>query len=165
MDFKITRGHGRCSVTGRSFRDGETYMVALSHDPEQEGLFHRVEICMEAWERQSPGAFVAFWSNEYSSKRKPVLMDADLLWEVFHRACQPEPEGDFTPQDLQRFAYVAALGLMRLKRLKLKGTRREPGAEYLVFETPGRAREIYEVLNPELDENAVMQVEERLADL
>jgi hypothetical protein len=173
MDFKITRGQGKCSVTSRAFADGEKYIVALSQDPAQEGLFLRTEISLEAWERQQPGAFVAFWFAEHSARRKPVLLDPDMLWEVFHRARMPleapaegeEPE--FTPEDMQRFAYVSALGLMRLKKLKLSGTRRDGKAEYLVFETPGRGkdRQTYEVLNPELDEDGVIKVEERLSEL
>jgi hypothetical protein len=162
-EFKISRGSGRCSVTGREFTDGEKYMVALSADAAQEGVFHRVEISMEAWKRQQEGAFVAFWPNEFSSKRKPVLMDPDLLWEVFHRARNPQTEG--SPQDLQRFAYVAALGLMRLKKLKLQGTRRERRTEYLIFHTPGKDKQTLEVVNPELDEDGVMQVEERLGEM
>lgn len=165
MDFKITRGQGRCSLTNRPFEDGEKYIVALSPDPAQEGLFQRVEISLEAWERQSPGAFTAFWTSEYSSKRKPALMDPDLLWEVFHRARSPQEESAFSAEEMQRFAYVAALGLMRLKKLKLQGTRRQGKTEYLVFETPGKGKQTYEVLNPELDENGVMQVEERLGEL
>lgn len=165
MDFKITRGHGRCSVTDRPFADGEKYIVALSPDPAQEGLFQRVEISLDAWERQAHGAFVAFWTSEHTSRRKPALMDPDLLWEVFHRARQPQPDGAFTAEEMQRFAYVAALGLMRLKKLKLRGTRRQGKAEYLVFETPGKGKDSYEVLNPGLDEHGVMQVEERLGEL
>jgi hypothetical protein len=173
MDFKITRGQGKCSVTGQAFVDGEKYVIALSQDPAQEGLFQRTEISLEAWERQDSGAFTAFWIAEHSARRKPVLLDPDMLWEVFHRARVPleePPEGqepEFTAQDMQRFAYVAALGLMRLKKLKLSGTRRDGKAEYLVFDTPGRGKErqTYEVQNPELDEQGVMQVEERLSEL
>jgi len=174
MEFKITRGQGKCAVTGNAFKDGERFVVALSPDPAQEGLFQRSEISVEAWDRQNPGAFVAYWHAEFSRQKKPILHDPDMLWEVFHRARMPQEEAgeagaepEFTPQDMQRFAYVAALGLMRLKKLKLTGTRRDGGAEYLVFETPGKPKErqSYDVLNPELDENGVMQVEERLADI
>jgi hypothetical protein len=184
MDIKITRGQGKCAVTGRAFEDGERYVIALSADPEQEGVFQRTEIAQDAWERQNEGAFIAFWHAEYSKRKKPVLLDPDMLWEVFHRARMPQPEptesaepaeGEegkeqeegLTPEDLQRFAYVAALGLMRLKKLKLSGTRRDGKTEYLVFDTPGKSkdRQTYEVLNPELDEQGVMLVEERLSEL
>ncbi|MCA8911080.1 MAG: hypothetical protein KDB82_05215 [Planctomycetes bacterium] len=182
-DFKISRGHGRCAVTGHEFADGEKYIVALRPEGEQEGVFQRVDICMEAWERQGEEGYVAWWPTEYSSKRKPALLDPDALWEVFHKArrkkgeeptqaeedAEPDagPAEEFSREDLDRFAYVAALGLMRLKKLKLKGTRRSRKREYLVFETPGRAgqRESFEVLNPELDEAGVEQIQDRLADL
>ena len=76
-------------------------------------------------------ALVAFWPNEYSTTKKPALLDPDLLWQVFHKArAGKEP-------DMPKFAYVAALGLMRLKKLKLKATKREGKKEVLVFEVPG----------------------------
>lgn len=182
-DFKINRSQGKCAITGHEFQDGEQYIVALKLEGEQEGVFQRIDICMEAWERQGNAGFVAWWPTEHSSKRKPALLDPDALWEVFHKArrkdgeeptkaeenAEPgdEPAEEFSRPDLDRFAYVAALGLMRLRKLKLKGTRRSGKREYLVFNTPGRAsqRETYEVLNPELDEQGVEQIQDRLADL
>jgi hypothetical protein len=168
-EFKINRGQGKCSVTGRAFADGEKFIVALRPEGEQEGVFQRVDVCVEAWERQGQGGYTAWWPSEFSSARKPALMDPDALWQVFHRArAEQQPEGnEFTRDELNRFAYVSALGLMRLKKLKLKGTRRAAKKEFLIFETPGKAkeRESYEVLNPELDEHGVEQVQDRLADL
>jgi hypothetical protein len=181
-EFRINRGQGRCSVTGRDFADGERFIVALKADTEQEGAFQRLDICMEAWERQGSEGFTAWWPSEHSSKRKPVLNDPDALWQVFHRTRRTNAEEapgtgedaegsgaveDLSREDLDRFAFVAALGLMRMKKLKLKGTRRSGRREYMVFETPGRAgrRESYEVLNPELDEAGVELVQERLSDL
>lgn len=166
-EFKISRGQGRCAVTGRSFSDGERYFIALSGDAENEGVFTRVEISAEAWERQSPGAFIAFWPAEFSSKPKPVLMDPDLLWEIFHRARQPQEEARFTPEEMQRFAYVAALGLMRLKKLKLQGTRRKGKSELSIFETPGRGKEkqTFEIPTPALDPDDIAGIEEKLAEL
>ncbi|MCA8915394.1 MAG: hypothetical protein KDB90_08275 [Planctomycetes bacterium] len=176
-EFKINRGQGKCSITGRAFTDGEKYIVALKPDGELEGAFTRVDICMEAWERQGEAGYIAWWPTEYSTKRKPALLDPDALWEVFHKARRKEDEApapeaptevaEFSREDLDRFAYVAALGLMRLKKIKLKETRRKGKREYLVFDTPGRAsqRETYEVLNPELDEAGVENIQDRLADL
>ena len=176
-EFKINRGQGKCSITGRAFTDGEKYIVALKPDGELEGAFTRVDICMEAWVRQGEAGYIAWWPTEYSTKRKPALLDPDALWEVFHKARRKEDEApapeaptevaEFSREDLDRFAYVAALGLMRLKKIKLKETRRKGKREYLVFDTPGRAsqRETYEVLNPELDEAGVENIQDRLADL
>lgn len=186
MDFKINRGQGKCSITGRAFTDGEKYVVALQPDPESpedEGSFRRLEISQEAWESQDPAGFTAWWPTEYSTRRKHTLMDPDALWEVFHKSRRKKgeentPEQDeaeasagtvdeFSREDLDRFAYVAALGLMRLKKLNLDRTKRRGRREYFVFVTRGRKRdrETYEVLNPELDEAGVEQIQERLADL
>lgn len=178
-EFKISRGQGKCAVTGRAFTDGETYVVALKPEGEQEGVFQRIDICMEVWERQGEAGYAAWWTTEHSSNPKPALYDPDVMWEVFHKARRTDEEklkadesGEdappvFSQDDLNRFAYVAALGLMRMKKLKLKGTRRTGKREYLVFETPGRAsqRQTYDVLNPELDEAGVEQIQERLSEL
>lgn len=185
MDFKINRGQGKCSVTGRAFEDGETYVVALRPDPEageDEAIFRRLEISDEAWQDQNAEDYTAWWPTEYSTRRKPALFDPDALWEVFHKARRkqdepPPPAQDdepttgnveeFSRDDLDRFAYVAALGLMRLKKLRLQGTKRRGKREYLVFETKGRKkdRQSYQVPNPELDEQGVEQIQDRLADL
>jgi hypothetical protein len=168
MEFKINRGQGKCSVTGRKFEDGEKCVVALSADPANEGAFVRQDISSEAWERQAQGAFTAWWPSQHSSARKPVLLDPDLLWQIFHNArAEQTGEPKYTPAEMNRFAYVAALGLMRLKKLKLQGTRRKGKREWLVFETPGKAKERheYEVENPELDEAGVEAVQDKLGDL
>jgi hypothetical protein len=168
MEFKINRGQGKCSVSGRKFDDGEKFIVALSADPANEGAFVRQDISAEAWERQAQGSFTAWWPSQHSSARKPVLMDPDLLWQIFHNArAEQTGEPKYTPTEMNRFAYVAALGLMRLKKLKLKGTRRKGKREWLVFDTPGKAKERqeYEVENPELDEAGVEAVQDKLSDL
>lgn len=186
MEFKINRGQGKCSITGRAFTEGERYVVALQPHPEageDEGAFRRLEICEEAWETQDPAGFTAWWPTEHSVKRKPPLYDPDALWEIFHKTRRKKGEentlqqdenaiesGDveeFSREDLDRFAFVAALGLMRMKKLKLERTRRRGKREYMVFHTRGRKRErqTFEVLNPELNEGGIEQVQERLADL
>lgn len=168
MDFKISRGQGKCSITGRKFEDGEVFIVALSADAAQEGVFVRRDICKEAWDRQSPGAFTAWWPSQFSAARKPVLQDPDLLWQIFHRARAGHADDQkYTAEQLNRFAFVAALGLMRMKKLKLKATRRKGRQEIMVFETPGKAKDraVYEVLHPELDEAGIESVQDQLADL
>lgn len=62
---------------------------------------------------------------------------------------------------------MAALGLLRLKQLKLKATKRTKAGEVLVFETPPKvkAKQTYEVPNPALDEKGVAAIQERLAEL
>lgn len=162
MDFKIARGQKQCSVCGRSFADKDKFYVGLSPRAGEEGVFDRTDICQPCWDRQGPGNLTAFWPNEYSAQKRPALLDPDLLWQVFHRARKS------AEAEMPKFAYVAALGLMRLKKLKLKATRRTGKNEVLVFETPGRKpreREEFEIVNPALDEAGVEQVQDRLGDL
>ena len=166
MDFKIARGRPRCSTCDRELRDGESYYVGLTAS-EEEGAFARADHCAKCWEGQDLGALTAWWPAEFSLNKKPALLDPDLLWQVFH-AARAQKHKDFSQEEMHRFGYVAALGLMRLKKLKLKGTKRAKGTEFLIFQTPGRKaseRKQYEVRNPELNEEAVIQVQDRLAEL
>ena len=167
MDFKIARGHRECSVCDRAFEEGERYNVGLTPG-DDDGTFVRSDVCAQCWERQGSGGFTAHWPAEFSTSKKPALLDPDMLWQVFHRANTGEGAGEVEPEMLPKFAYVAALGLMRLKKMKLKETKRTKAGEILVFETPGKRakdRVLYEVLNPGLDEDGVTLVQDRLADL
>ena len=173
MDFKITRGQGKCSVSDKVFADGEQYMIALMPDSDVEGHFQRIEVCLEVWERQDPAGYTAFWPAEFSVNKRPALLDPDLLWEIFYRARTPiEPkegeEPEYTAHELSQFEFVAALGLMRLKKLKMKDTVRKKGIEFMRFQTPGKRskdRLTYEVKSEGLDEKGILAVQDRLADL
>lgn len=165
MEFKIGRGRGECSVSGKQFEDGESYIVALK-SIDDDGAYERVEICQEVWDRQGSEGFVAWWPAEHSVNRKPVLLDPDMMWEVFHRAREGKTSEEFSKQDMQAFALVAALGLMRMKKLKLTGTKRKGEDEIMIFATRGRRKkETFELVNPGMDEDAIDKVQERLADL
>ncbi len=131
----------------------------------------------EAWERQGRDDITAWWRAEFSTTRRPLLVDADALWEIFHKARRDKDEAaaddeadveeGFGRDELDRFAYVAALGLIRLKKLNLKSTRRHGALSYMVLETRGRksARDTYEVVDVNLTEEESAQVQERLAEL
>ena len=171
MDFKISRSLKQCSVCQRKFANREKYYAGLVPRPKEEGVFDRADVCLTCWERQGAGSFTAYWLAEFSTEKKPVLMDPDSLWQVFHNA-RNEPRASaggqkLSESELQRFAYVAALGLLRLKQLKLKATKRTKTGEVLVFETPPKVKEkqSYEVLNPALDEKGVEEIQDRLSEL
>lgn len=167
MDFKISRGSKQCSVCARKFVNGDIYYAGLVSRPKEEGVFDRADVCRQCWERQGAGSFVAYWISEFSTERKPVLFDPDSLWQVFHNARSADEAKKRDAEELKRFAYVAALGLLRLKQLKLKATKRTKAGEVLVFETPPKvkAKQTYEVPNPALDEKGVAAIQERLAEL
>ena len=169
MDFKISRSNRQCGICTRRFENREKYFVGLISRSNEEGAFDRADICQQCWERQGAGNLVAWWPAEFSTEKKPVLLDPDLLWQVFHRARGPaESEPKLDPVDRKRFAYVAALGLLRLKQLKLKATKRTKQGELLVFETPAKRvkdKQVYEVNNPELDEAGVQAIHDRLSEL
>ena len=169
MDFKIARSNRQCGICGRRFENREKYFVGLISRAREDGAFDRADMCRQCWERQGAGNLAAWWPSEFSIDKKPVLLDPDLLWQVFHRARGPEEsEPKLEPLERQRFAYVAALGLLRLKQLRLKATKRTKLGELLVFETPAKRvkdKQVYEVPNPELDEKGVEAIQDRLSEL
>ena len=167
MDFKISRSNKQCSVCARKFVNRDKYYAGLVARPKEEGVFDRADVCKQCWERQGAGSFIAYWLSEFSTEKKPVLMDPDSLWQVFHNARSADEAKKRDAGELQRFAYVAALGLMRLKQLKLKATKRTKAGEVLVFETPPKVKEkqTYEVPNPALDELGVQKIQDRLSEL
>ena len=63
--------------------------------------------------------------------------------------------------EAEHFAYIAALGLLRLKRLKLKEYKKIEQDEYIVFSVTGGKKTI-EVKNPQLDATALRQLEEKI---
>lgn len=167
MDFKISRSNKQCSVCSRKFKNGEKYYAGLVSRPKEEGVFDRADVCAECWGRQGAGSFSAYWLSEFSTDKKPLLFDPDSLWQVLNRALSTEEAGKRDAAELKRFAYVAALGLVRLKQLKLKDTKRTKSGDIMVLETPARVKErrVFQVPDLGLDEKGIEAIQDRLAEL
>ncbi len=167
MDFKISRSNKQCSACQRKFANREKYYAGLVSRPKEEGVFDRADVCKQCWERQGAGSFIAYWLSEFSTEKKPVLMDPDSLWQVFHNARSADEAKKRDAEELKRFAYVAALGLLRLKQLKLKATKRTKAGEVMVLETPPRVKDkqTYDVVHPALDEKGIEEIQDRLSEL
>ncbi len=148
-----------CHLCGKEFADGELKTVALL-ETEEEGRFRRQDICSACWENQNPESFVCHWLASHTLKRRPALLDADVLWQVLHAAA-PTADSPGEPQ----FAYVAALGLMRMRQLSLDGTERQNGRLVHVFNGKGTISKLsFRLPDPGLDEAGVESVQERLAE-
>ncbi|MCK6440890.1 MAG: hypothetical protein L6Q71_11910 [Planctomycetes bacterium] len=160
MDIRIERASHACSACNQPFRDGEELITALKQvDPTP--AYKRFDICSRCFPKYDQTGLHCFWENTHSAKRRSPLLDSDTLWQVFHR-CQP---GASENVESAEFAYVAALGLMRLKHLALESTRKTAGGEYLVLRTKGKEKALFEVRDPNLDETGIERVQERLADI
>lgn len=167
MEFKISRSGKQCSVCARKFKNGEKYYAGLVARPKEEGVFDRADVCAECWKRQGSGSFVAHWLSEFTTERRPLVYDPDSLWQVFHRALSTEEAGKRDAAELKRFAYVAALGLMRLKHLKLIDSKRTKAGDFMVLETRKnpKERKVYQVEDLGLDEKGIEAIQDRLAEL
>jgi hypothetical protein len=159
MDIRIERAAMNCHLCDKEFADGELKTVALS-ETEEEGRFRRQDICSGCWEMQNPESFVCHWLASHSLKRRPALLDADVLWQVLHAAA-PTKDSPGEPE----FAYVAALGLMRMRQLSLDGTERQEGRLVHVFNGKGGASKLrFKLRDPGLDESGIESVQDRLAE-
>ncbi|KAA0210214.1 hypothetical protein EDM80_13400 [bacterium] len=174
MDFKISRSSRQCSVCSRRFDDGEKFHVGLMSRPREDGVFDRVDICRSCWDRQGPGNVAAHWVSQFSREKKHAIFDPDFLWSVFHK-CRPGAEAEaaasvqeLSAADRARFAYVAALGLVRMKQLKSKNTRRTARGEFMMLETSGRRekdRQRFEILSVAMTDDEMQAIQDRLAEL
>jgi hypothetical protein len=152
-DYQIQATTRRCAATGRDLRPGETMYTVLL---DQGGKFTRQDYSGEAWQGPPAGAF-SFWVSRVPAleeDRRPRI-DDDLLMDCFKRL-----EGQTEPGRVN-FRYVVALLLMRRKRLKFEEARTQDGQEILRLRCP-RSRDVYEVVNPGLTDEAMADVQEEV---
>jgi hypothetical protein len=152
-DYQIQVNTRRCAVSGRELRPGERYYSVLL---DEGGKFHRLDYSSESWQGPPAGAF-SFWSGRISADqgdRRPQI-DDDLLLECFQRL-----EADTDPGRVN-FRYVAALLLMRRKRLKFEEARTEGDREVLSLREV-RSRTLHQVVNPRLNEEAMATVQDEV---
>jgi hypothetical protein len=116
--------------------------------------FVRTDFCAEAWTGLPDGA-VGFWRAVVpkSPKEPRVVVDASVLMDCFVRLMEVDDPGK------QNFRFILALLLLRRKALKLVGSQREGGIDWLVLRAP--AGNEYRVVTPDLSEEqlAAMQSE------
>lgn len=172
MEFKIEKPQHFCAACKRMFSDGEAKVATLTATAE-EGTFQRQDYCIDCWSRQNPADFRCSWVTSHTDRRRPALLDADLLWQVLHAAA-PEPDGEDVELPVRtatkekgdpEFAYVAALGLLRLKQLSMDDVRRENTVNWYVFRGRGAFKTIEFLLrDPGLTEADITVIQDRLSD-
>jgi hypothetical protein len=172
MEFKIEKPQHFCAACNRMFADSEAKVAALVATPE-EGTFQRKDFCVDCWSRQNPADFRCSWVTSHTDKRRPALLDADLLWQVLHAAA-PGPTGEDEELPVRtatqekgdpEFAYVAALGLLRLKQLSMDDVRRENTVNWYVFRGRGASKSLEFLLrDPGLTEADITVIQDRLSD-
>lgn len=153
IDYRIQPHSRRCCMTGRDLLPGEKYFSALVDEDHQ---LVRKDYSNEAWQGPPQGAF-GYWTGRMpqDNERHRPHIDDELLLECFHRL-----EGQ-TDQGKLSFRYVAALLLMRRKRLRFTDAHVVNGQEVLVVFC-SRDKKKYEVINPQLSEQQIADVQEEV---
>jgi hypothetical protein len=152
-EYQIQPNTRRCASSGRELRSGDKFYSVLR---EEDGKFVRQDYSGEAWQGPPPGSF-SFWTGRIptgeENRRLPV--DEEVLMDCLQRL-----EGEREPARVN-FRYVAALLLMRRKRLKFEEARTEGDREILLLRCV-RTRNTYRVLNPRLTEEEMAAVQEEV---
>ncbi|NBB94742.1 MAG: hypothetical protein GVY16_03280 [Planctomycetes bacterium] len=163
-DFKIGRPAGICAKSGKDIAPGEEFM-ALARMVGEEIL--REDYSLAAWEQIDTEALSAdrdvlgIWRTRrpQPEEKKKLLIDDNLILQFFERLT-----GTDDPSRLN-FRYVLCLILMRKRLLAYEGmNRREDGTEVWRMRRRG-SDTIYEVIDPQLDEDKITAVSQQLGDV
>ena len=180
MDYRFGKASGLCTACGASFADGERYTSALREpfeqpedagddDEREDPGFLRMDLCTACWLTADREPLYSWWQGvKAPTPRKPPTEDQEFLWALLSRARRhadlDAPDGG---RDMQAagHAYVAALGLLRLKHLKLGRHFRSEGHEFLVFTGRESRRHEIVILDPGFSDDQFLLVEEQLEEL
>jgi hypothetical protein len=150
-DYEIQGPTRICSATGRELKPGERFHAVLL---EKDGKLVRIDYAADAWPGPPVDA-VAHWSGRVPSvdkPRRPAVND-DVLFGCFDRL------RDSTEPDGMNFRYVAALLLMRRKRLRFEDVLRDDaGRDVLLLKEP-KSGTVHRVTDPRLTDDQITAVQ------
>ena len=154
-EWRINRPEQRCVRCERAFVEGEAVFSVLSFDS---GSLKREDRCANCFE--APGAEgepLFFWRTRHTlDRRARFAVDFQAIEELFLGL-----EGE-RRTERQELRYLLALLLLRKKRLKLVGVRRQSSGESLCLRRPRRQEE-FEVQVFELDSARAAALQAELA--
>jgi hypothetical protein len=138
-DWNIHRREGRCAGCERAFAEDEAIYSLLLLEVERLRREDRCHACHEALAPVEEGGGPAprfFWRTRHSRDRRArFAVDFEAIEELF-LSLDGRPE-----EGLAELRYLLSLLLLRKKRLKLAGVRRDGGGEVLCVRRPRRAEE------------------------
>jgi hypothetical protein len=157
-DWRIHRREERCARCEHPFEEGEPIFSLLFIDADR---LRREDHCPRCF--QGPDSVAAsagqliFWRTRHAHDKKArFAVDFEAIEELF-LSLEGRREGR-----LQELRYLLSLLLLRKKRLKLVGVRRNPDGETLCVRRPRRAEE-HEVQVFELDTERALALKAELA--
>lgn len=152
-DYEIQGLTRVCAATGRALIPGDRFHAVLT---ERDGKLVRTDYGDGAWPGAAPDA-IAHWTGRVPSDdkpRKPIVND-DVLTGCFERL------KDSTDADGLNFRYVAALLLMRRKRLRFEDVMHDGDREIMILkDVKGGA--VHQVSDPRLSEEQIAAVQTEL---
>jgi len=156
-EYEVTRATGQCHVTGRAFKEGETFYSALFETPQG---FERRDYCSEAWQGPPAEALCHFQTRlpKKEDAKKKLFVDDDVLINFFLRMAES------TEAVKLRFRFVLSLILMRKRLLKYERTLREGAGEFWEMRLI-KDRTLHRVLNPSLDEAEIHELTGELSNI
>lgn len=143
-----------CAATGRPLEPGSLCHSVLV---ERLGELVRLDFSDEGWTGPPEGAIAEWQALVPDSHAKPKTVDAESLLQHFEQLCEDANPG----QDQMR--YVTALLLLRKRRLRLEGSRRDEDTEeeYLQF-SGSKGEGPYEVRDQRMSEEQIAQLQAAL---
>jgi hypothetical protein len=126
MDFQFKPLGKTCAGTGRPLVPGSWCHSVLV---ERQGQQQRLDYAAEAW-NGPPTDAIGHWRSRVPLPKNPqaLRVDPDALWRYFEQLCEEASPS----QDPQR--YIAALLLLKLKRLRLDDVIAHDDGSILVLE-------------------------------
>ncbi len=156
QDYEVSRTIGKCSVSGKTFEEGEEFYSVVLDD--KEGL-HRCDYSVDAWEGPPEGTLCyCKTALPVKNEQKKTFVDDEVILDFFLRL------GGADDRLKQRFRFVLSLILMRKRILKYVKTIRESDREYWEMRLV-RDKTRYRVFNPVLDEHEIEDVSVELSTI
>lgn len=152
-DYEIQGPTRVCAATGRELKPGDRFHAVLT---ERDGKLVRTDYAAEAWPGAAPDA-VAHWTGRVQADdkpRKPVVND-DILLGCFERL------KDSTDADGLNFRYVAALLLMRRKRLRFEDVIHDADRDVMLLKD-AKGGAVHQVTDPRLTDEQIAAVQVEL---
>jgi len=186
MEYKFSTASKTCMLCKHDFNELEFFMSALTsikkqsddenqtNNDDNKGFytseFYRLDLCLDCWDKQIKDRYFSYWQMQRAPKPKlPALKDLEFLWQLFYQAKSIIEDQEIEhPEDklkeAEQFAYISALGLMRMKQLKHAAYENDDDGEYLIFTQTGTKNRV-KVKDPKIDAPTLAKLEEKMEKL
>lgn len=151
MDYQLKPLGKSCAATGQPLAPGS---VCHSVVIERDGQFVRLDYSPEAWQGP-PDHAVGYWQSRVPEPKPVHRIDPDALLRYFEQLCEEQSPR----QEVDR--YVAALLLLKLKRLTLDDVRCDDDGEFLQL-SGARGEGNFEVRRLDLSDTELAQLQQAL---